>query len=96
VALGLKERSPPSLPAVPLANVGGSAAREGLWACGAARRVEELCSLWQRPHKAHRPCDDDCTQRRAGPPTNQPGTTVTEAASRFIGSMGVKATAVVP
>jgi hypothetical protein len=60
-----------SLSVVPLAGVGGSAAAK---ACGLVEPRSEpksSASLGRRPHKAHRPGDDGCTQRRAGPPKNQ-------------------------
>jgi hypothetical protein len=43
-------------------------------ACGLVEprsQPKSSASLWRRPHKAHRPGDDGCTQRRAGPPTDQ-------------------------
>jgi hypothetical protein len=73
-----------SLSVVPLAGVDGSGVREGLWACGAAQRVEELClplaaapqgpqARRRRPHSAEGGATDK-------PP---PGTTVTEGNQRL-------------
>lgn len=64
-------RCAPSLSLVPLAGVDGSAAREGLWASGAADESKSSASFWRRPHEAHRSGYDGCTQRRARPPTNR-------------------------